>query len=85
MSLVSGVPEGSQAADNVDPGDTSYPPLLLRHEENLLPLLRHAYGVHRDLLEFVRLNVRVQRGVNLMRPEGRAITCGSQRKGWKTI
>lgn len=55
----SSAPERGEAADDVDPGNASYPPLLPRHEENLLPLLLHGRGIHRDLLEFIRLDVRV--------------------------
>lgn len=59
-------PEGRKVANNVHPGDASYPPLVLGHEEHLLPRLGHVVGVHRDLLEHVRLDVRIQGSVNLL-------------------
>lgn len=58
-------PERSKAADDVHPGDTSDPTLLLRHEEHLLPGFDHVVGVHRDVFEDVRLDVRVEGRVDL--------------------
>lgn len=52
-------PKGWKATNDVHSGDTSNSPLVLRHQENLLALFRHVFGVHRDLLVLVRVDVGV--------------------------